>query len=42
MRKPPGTLRLILFWPGKLQVEKVWAQIIFIDFIAELNKSKKA
>ena len=39
MRKPPGTLRLIFFWLGKLQVEKVWAQNISNDFLAELDHS---
>ena len=26
------------FGPGKLRVEKVWAQNIFIDFLADLDK----
>ena len=41
MRKPPGTLDLKKFGPGKLWVEKVWAQNVFINFLAELDHSKK-
>ena len=35
-RKSPGTLGLKKFGPGKLRVEKVWAQNIFIDFLANI------
>ena len=40
MRKPPGTLGLKKFGPGKLRVKKVWAQDIFIDFLAEVDHFK--
>ena len=40
-RKSPGSLGLKKFGPGKLWVEKVWAQNIFIDFLAELDNYKK-
>ena len=40
-RKSPGSLGLKKFGPGKLWVEKVWAQNIFIDFLAELDSFKK-
>ena len=33
--KSPATLGLEKFGPGKLWVEKVWAQNIFFDFLAE-------
>ena len=40
MRKPPGTLRLKKFGPGKFWVEKVWAQ--HIEKVEEkLRKLKK-
>ena len=38
--KWPGTLGLKKFGPGKLQVKKVWAQNISIDFLAELENLK--
>ena len=38
MRKPLDTLSLKKFGPGKLQVKKVWAQNIFINFLAELDQ----
>ena len=41
MRKPPGTLGLKKFGPGKLLVEKVWAKNIVMDFLTELDHSKK-
>ena len=37
-RKSPGTLGLNKFGPGKLWFEKVWAQNIFIYFLAELDQ----
>ena len=40
MRKPLDTLSLKKFGPGKLQVKKVWAQNIFINFLAELDHPK--
>ena len=40
MRKPPGTLGLKKFGPGKLRVKKVWAQDILIDFLAEVDHLK--
>ena len=40
MRKPPGTLGLKKFGPGKLRVKKVWAQDISIDFLAEVDHFK--
>ena len=40
-RKSPGTLGLNKFGPGKLWFEKVWAQNIFMDVLAELDHSKK-
>ena len=47
--KSPGTLVLKKFGPGKLWVEKVWVQNMFIDFLAEIgflfyppNKNLKA
>ena len=39
-RKLPGTLGLKKFGPGRLRVEKVWAQNIFIDFLTELDNFK--
>ena len=36
-----GTLGLKKFGPGRLRVEKVWAQNIVIDFLAKLDHSKK-
>ena len=36
-----GYARFEKFGPGKLRVEKVWAQNIFIDFLAELDNFKK-
>ena len=41
MRKRRVRLVWKKFGPGKLQVEKVWAQNIFIDFLAELDNFKK-
>ena len=35
-RKSPRTLGLKKFGPGKLRVKKVWAQNIFIDFLANI------
>ena len=35
-RKSPGTLGLKNFGLGKVWVEKVWAQNIFIDFLANI------
>ena len=40
-RKSPGTLGLKKFGLGKLWVEKVWAQNIVINFLAELDHIKK-
>ena len=40
-RKSLGTLSLKKFGPGKLWVEKVWAQNISIDFLAEADNFKK-
>ena len=39
MRKPPGTLGLKKFGPGKLWVKKNLTQNIFIDFLAELENN---
>ena len=36
----PDTLILKKFGPGKLLAKKVWAQNIFIDFLAELDRKK--
>ena len=40
-----ASLRVRLVWkkfgPGKLRVEKVWAQDIFTNFLADLDHSKK-
>ena len=41
MGKPPGIIDLKKFGPGKLWVEKVWAQNIIIDFLTDLYHSKK-
>ena len=35
-RKSPRTLGLKKFGPGKLRVKKVWAENIFIDFLANI------
>ena len=40
MRKPPGTLGLKKFGPGKLWVKKIWGQNISIDFLAEVDHFK--
>ena len=40
-RKSPGSLRLKKFGLAKLWVEKVWAQNIFSDFLAELDDYMK-
>ena len=40
-RKSPGTLGLNKFGPGKLWFEKVWAQNMYIDFLAELDNLRK-
>ena len=40
-RKSPGTLGLNKFGPGKLWVKKVWAQSLFIDFLAILDNLRK-
>ena len=37
--REPGKLGLKKFGPGKLGVKKVWAQNIFIDFLAEFDQS---
>ena len=39
-RKSPGTLGFKKFGPGKLRVQQVWGQNIFINFLAELDNSK--
>ena len=39
-RKSPGTLGFKKFGPGKLWVQQVWGQNIFINFLAELDNSK--
>ena len=40
MHKPPDTLGLKKFEPGKLWVENFWAQNISISFLAELDNFK--
>ena len=40
-RKSPGTLGFKKFGPGKLRVQQVWGQNISINFLAELDNSKK-
>ena len=40
-RKSPGMLGFKKFGPGKLRVQKVWGLNIFINFLAELDNSKK-
>ena len=40
-RKSLCTLGFKKFGPGKLLVEKVWAQNIVMDFFTELDHSKK-
>ena len=40
-RKSLGTLGLKKLGPGKLFVKKVWAQNIFINFLAEMDNFKE-
>ena len=37
-RKSPGTLGFKKFGPGKLRVQQIWGQNIFINFLAAIGK----